>query len=320
MQETYYQIPMYTYSYPIELFGITFYYIIKSMWKYGFIIFIVFLASNFPLNPYDFVFSFIAYSFIAFFTIAWHEFGHIIMAIHENSGIVNLYLKFDKKGLFIYPSVAYYENSNGISSSARIILGGVVATLIFNPVINIALYFIVQQFLTAELLPNIFLFCGIPFVILFEFFSSNKSTDLYKLRKIYSSDCLSKKKLSLRKDILETVKVIIYYSLGKNRYFSEESLSKLIPIKIFNSGIWLGNQLTVIPPKNEFSRLISTPTLNSIPIEEDAVNIWFSVNDKRPAKYMVDKFGFNSLSTLANFRENGLVDLFYENDTSDTLK
>lgn len=288
------------------------------MWKYEFIFLIIFLASSFSLSPHDFVFGFIAYSFIAFFIIAWHEFGHIIMAIHENSGIVNLYLKFNKKGLFTYPSVAYYENSNEISSSARIILGGVVATLIFNPVINIALYFVLQRFLIAELLPSPIIFYGAPFILLLEYFSSNESADLYKIRKLYSTNCLSKKRLSLSKDILGTIKVITCYFLGKNRYFSEESLTKLIPVKTFNSGIWLGNQLIVVPPKSEFTRSTNPPTPNGIPIEKVATNIWFSVDNKRPVKDIVDKFGFHSLSTLATFRENGLVYLFYENDKNVT--
>ncbi|NLO30956.1 MAG: hypothetical protein GX120_10845 [Methanosarcina mazei] len=314
MRETYYKIPLYTYSYPIELFGIIFYYIVKEMWKYEFIIFIAFILLSFSLNIYDSIFGFIIYSFIAFFMIAWHEFGHAIMAIHENYGIVNLYMKFDKKGPFIYPSVTHYKSIKEISSSAKVVLGGVVVTLIFNPVINIALYLILQRFLTAELLPGFGLLCGIPFIILCEYFSSNESADLYKLKKLYSSDSSSKKKLSLVKDILCTMKVVIYYSLGKYRYFSEESLSKLVPVKTFNSGIWLGNQLIVTLLKNECSRLSSNPTLNGIPIEKENINIWFSINNKRSVKYIVDKFGPNSLGMLANFREKYLINLFYDND------
>lgn len=312
MRETYYKIPIHTYSYPIELFGIIFYCIVKEMWKYGFIIFITFAVFSF--NVYNFVSGFIVYFFIAFFMIAWHEFGHAIMAIHENYGIVNLYLKFDKKGPFIYPSVSHYENTKEISSSAKVVLGGVVATLIFNPVINIALYFILQRFLTVELLPGFCLLCGIPFIILCEYFSSNESADLYKLKKLYGYDSSSKKRLSISKDIIYTMKVVICYFLGKNQYFSEESLSKLIPVKTFDSGIWLGNQLIVTLPKNECSRLNSTPTLNGVPVEKEAVNIWFSINNKRSAKYIMDKFGSYSLDMLANFLESGLINLFYEND------
>jgi hypothetical protein len=312
MREIYYKIPIHTYSYPIELFGIIFYYTLKEMWKYGFIIFVTFIV--FSLNIYNFVSGFMAYFFIAFFMIVWHEFGHAIMAIHENSGIVNLYLKFDKKGPFIYPAVTHYEKTKEISSSAKIVLGGVVATLIFNPVINIALYFMLQRFLTAELLPGLCLLWGTPFIILCEYFSSNESADLYKLKKLYSSYSSSKKIFTISKDILYTIKVVICYFLGKNQYFSEESLSKLIPVKTFDSGIWLGNQLIVTLPKNECSRLNSTPTLNGIPVEKEAVNIWFSINNKRSAKYMMDKFGSYSLGILANFRENGLINLFYDND------
>lgn len=313
MREIYYKIPINTYSYPIELFAIIFYYIMKEMWKYEFIIFISFIALSFSLNIYDSVSGFIIFSFIAFFMIAWHEFGHAIMAIHENSGLINLYLKFDKKGPFIYPSVTCYKSAKEITGSAKVVLGGVVATLIFNPVINIALYFILQRFLTAKLLLGLGLFCGIPFLMLCEYFSSSESVDLYKLKKLYSSDSSLKKKFFLIKDVLYVMKVVIYYSLGKNRYFSEESLSKLVPVKTFNSGIWFGNQLIVTLPKNECSRLNSTSTLSSVPIENEAINIWFSINNKRSAKYIVDKFGPHSLSMLANFREKGLINLYFSN-------
>lgn len=314
MRETYYKIPIHTYSYPIELFGIIFYYIMKGMWKYELVSFIIFIVFSFSLNTYNSVFGFIAYSFIAFFMIAWHEFGHAIMAINENFGIVNLYLKFDKKGLFIYPSVTHYKSVKEISNSTKIILGGVVATLIFNPVINIALFFILQGFLAVKLFPGLYLVFIVPLLILFEYFSSNESADVYKLKKFYNLDSLSKKNHSLSKDILYTIKVIICYSLGKNRYYSEESLSKLIPVKTFNAGIWLGNQLIVTLPKNECIELTDTPTFDVIPIEKEAVNVWFSVNNKRPAKYVVDKFGFYSLSMLASFREKGLITLVYDND------
>lgn len=316
MRETCYKIPLHAYSYPIELFGIIIWYTLKEMWEYMLIIFIsfIFVAFSFSLSISNFFLGFITYSSIAFFMVVWHELGHAVMAIHENSGIINIYLKFDKKGLYVYPSIVYCKSDRDTLRSGKVVLGGVVATLIFNPIINILLYLILQRFLTAELLPGIFLFCWIPFVILCEYFSSNESADLYKLKKLYSSTFMSKRMLFLFKDVLYTMKVIVCYSLGKNRYFSEESLSKFTPIKTFNSGIWLGNQLIITLSKNEFNKLNSIPTLNGIPIENEAVNIWFSINNKRTVQHIVDKFGPWSLDILANFRENGLINLFYDND------
>jgi len=197
MRETYYKIPMHIYSHPIELFGTIFYYIIKRMWKYELILFIMVIVFSFSHNIYNSVFCFILYSFIAFFMIAWHEFGHAIMYINENFGIVNLYLKFDKKGLFIYPSVTHYKNARDFSNSTKVILGGVVATLVFNSVINIVLFFILQKYLAAKLFIGFYLVIMIPLLILLEYFSSDESTDIYKLKKLYSLDNLSKKNILL---------------------------------------------------------------------------------------------------------------------------
>ena len=72
-------------------------------------------------------------------------------------------------------------------------------------------------------------------------------------------------------------------------------------------------------PKNEYIGLIGTPVFDAIPIEKEAVNIWFSVNNERPAKYVVDKFGFYSLSMLASFREKGLITLVYDDDITKHL-
>lgn len=254
---------------------------------------------------------FVVYAFITFLMIAWHEFGHAIMIINENFGIVNIRIKFSRKGLFTFPSMIHHRSTIENPNTQFILLGGVVATVILNPMINVILYIAFITFLPKEVIPNVLLLFAIPFVNLVEYFSSKKSSDLYILKSLYGYKTHVGSRLFLFRDILYTMKIIVYYCIEKNRYYSDESLSRLIPTKRYNHGIWLEDRIIVASQDSEENN-----KLKSTSIEKKDINLWFSINNKRTVKDMVDKFGLESLQILAKFREKNLIKLYCNNPPS----
>lgn len=303
-----YNLPIYTYSYPLELFGRIFYLIVRELWQYILIIFIPFLLimALFSLNIYYPIIRFILYAIIAFLMIAWHEFCHAIMIIHENSGIANIGITFTRKGLFTFPSIIHHRSTIENSNIHVITLGGVVGTVILNPLINAIIYIVMLNLLPKEVIPNILFLVTVPFINLVEYFYWKKSSDIYILKSFYGLKTYTKDRFRLIKDILYTMKTILYYCIGKTRYYSDESLSKLIPIKTYNHGLWLENRIIVASPNDKENN-----DLKSASIEKKDINIWFSINNKRTIKDIIDKYGLESLQILAKFREKNLMELYY---------
>ncbi|MDW7728030.1 MAG: hypothetical protein SCH70_13165 [Candidatus Methanoperedens sp.] len=303
-----YSLSIYAYSYPLELFGRIFYLIFRELWQYLLIAFIPFIliTALFSLNIYYSVIRFILYASVALLMIVWHEFGHVIMIIHENFGIVNIGIRFTRKGLFTFPSIIHHGGTIETSNIHIITLGGVVATLIFNPLINVIIYIVMLNLLPKKVIPNILFFVAVPFINLVEYFHSEKHSDIYILKSLYGLKTYTNGRFRLIKDILYTMKNILYYCIGKTRYYSDKSLSKLIPIKIYNHGLWLENRIIVASPNDKENN-----DLKSISIEKKDINIWFSINNKRTIKDIVDKYGLESLQILVNFREKNLIELYY---------
>lgn len=219
-QETCYNIPMCTYSYPIELYGRIFHLIVKELWYYSLIIFIsfIFLILWSASSLYYSLSGFLIYTFVVFFMIAWHEFGHAVIIIHKNYGIVNMDLKFSKIGLLKVPSIVSHGNNTKNSQNKKIVLGGVVATVVYNPLINILIYGVLNLLLPKEVIPDILFFISVPFLIFLEYLSSNQSSDIYKLKRIYKNTYFTEDKFALLKDVVEVMKIIAYYCIITKKY------------------------------------------------------------------------------------------------------
>lgn len=304
-QEINYNIPIYSYFYPIELYGRIFKIIIKELWYYSIIILVplVFLESKSSSPTYlSCLISFFVYAFIAYFMIAWHEFGHAAMSIYENSGIVNIDLRVNKNGLFRMPSIVSHGYDTTNQQNRMVVLGGIVATGFYNPLINVAIYGLLTFLIPKENLPNLLFFICVPLLLLVDFLFSNTSSDLYKLSKIYSSGVFENNKYALIKDIVKVAKNIAHYCLILTKQQNQDLFANLIPVKKSNCGIWLGDQLIISSYTNEHIN-----DLKSVCIEKAEINIWFSINDKRSLKYIIGRFGFNSIHVLIKFKEENLI-------------
>lgn len=317
-KEANYNIPIYSYFCPIELYGRIFSVIIKDLWYYSIIILVsfAFLASiSSSSSYYYYLISFIMYTFISYFMIAWHEFGHAVMIIHENSGIVNMDLRVIEKSFFRIPSVVSHGYDTTNPQNRMIVLGGVVATVLYNPLINIVIYGLFASFLPKEILPKLLFFVCMPFLLFVNFLFFNQSSDLYKLKNIYCSDVFIDVKHALIKDIVEVAKNIAYYCIistkkGYNYFFAIS-----IPAKKSSCGIWLGNQLIV-------SSSIDTTIndLKSVPITKDDTNIWFSINGKSSLKDIIERFGFNSIHVLIKLKEKNLIHIKKVNNLTSNIE
>ena len=266
------------------------------MWSYWAAIPIIFFAVGiiFPINLNLPVLSILC-TILLIFKMTWHEFGHAVMVIHEHLGIVRLYISFTRKGLSVNPSIAHFNNNYiGTSNKRAILMGGVVATVIFNPIINLILLLLLEIFLPINFLLILILSIAIPFSYFFNSLMHN-SSDIKKLEYSYGhAGCKH-----IIKDISHASLTIINYCIGRNKYLSTELLSDLIPEKKYG-------EKTVTNSFYDNIAFVENNKLEKNHLEKKE-EIWRSINDSMTIKEIVDIYGIGSILTLAQLRDEDRI-------------